>query len=114
LALVMAGTLLGASVVTAQVATQGDVSALLLFLLSTRGHAPTPDPSAFEALSPGDQALFEAQIATLPTRLGLDQVAEPRRSGEAWGEVFRKMKARRLVAAKDLDQVMSRFNDAHR
>jgi hypothetical protein len=116
--LIVAGTLLGASGATAQV-PRGDVAALLVLLHATwSALAQTPPSGTFEGLLPADQkiarALFEAQKANAPERLGLDQIAAPKRSGEGWGEVFRAMKAHGLVADKTLGQVVSRFNETHR
>jgi len=60
------------------------------------------------------RALFDAQSARTPGHLRLDEIAAPKQSGEAWGEVFRLMKAQGLVADKNLGQAVSRFNEVHR
>jgi hypothetical protein len=115
--LIVAGALLGAADAAAQV-TRGDGAALLALLRATWSDRAQTPPGAFEGLLPADQkvarALFQAQKANAPKRLGLDQIAAPKRSGEGWGEVFRTMKARGLVADKNLGQVLSRFDKTHR
>jgi hypothetical protein len=115
--IIVAGTPLGASAAPVLV-TSGEVAALLALFLSARTDGPAATSGAFDRLSRGDQkiarALFEAQSARGPGRLGRDQIAAPRGSGEAWGEVFRMMKAQGLVADKNLGQAGSRFNEVHR
>ena len=118
LALMIVGSLLGATRATAA-PTHGDATALLLFLLSTRSaQAQTPTPGAFERLAPGDQrtarALFTAQTANAPAHLSLEEITTSRRNRKTWGDVFRTMKARGLVADKNLAQAVSRFDEVHR
>jgi hypothetical protein len=119
LALMIAGSLLGATSATAETA-HGNATALLLFLLSSRSAQtqPTPTPGAFERLARGDQriarALFEAQTANVPGRLSLEEITTSRRSPGTWGDVFRTMKARGLVAGTNLAHAVSRFNAVHR
>lgn len=85
---------------------------------------PTPQPTmasvpasgAYESLSPGNKrvaaALFEAQKSTTggTAPLTRDQIAEERRSGKSWGDVFQAMKSQGLVQAESLAQVLGRYN----
>ena len=70
---------------------------------------------AFERLAPGEQkiarSLFAAQRRDVPpgSRLTLDQIAA-KKSGEGWGGVFKDMKSQGLVTAKNLGQVVSKYN----
>ena len=78
----------------------------------------TPSQSAFAQLSPGNRrtaiALFEAQqtSSTSAQRLTLDQIAQERRSGKSWGEIFRAMKSQELIQAETLGQVLGRHDRA--
>jgi hypothetical protein len=84
--------------------------------------APAPAiasaPNAYEALSPGNKriavALFEAQKSPAQnvTPLTLDQIAQERRSGKSWGDVFHAMKSQGLIDAETLAQVLGRYNRA--
>ena len=102
------------------------VSAGIIMLLwgVTGGLAQTATPSssgAFTSLSPGNQkiasALYQAQSRptspTSPTPLTRDQLAQMKQSGKGWGEIFQSMKAQGLVSAKNLGQVVSRYNHTH-
>jgi hypothetical protein len=78
----------------------------------------TPSRSAFESLSQGNKriatALFEAQDtkATGATPMTLEEIAEERRSGRKWGDVFQAMKAQGLIQAETLGQVLGRYDRA--
>ena len=80
--------------------------------------ASFPSPSAFESLSPGNKriatALFEAQ--TVPAGgvapMTLEQIAQERRSGRKWGDVFQAMKSQGLIQAETLGQVLGRYDRA--
>jgi hypothetical protein len=84
--------------------------------------APTPvmapAPSAYDSLSPGNKriaaALFEAQKPSAPETpaLTLDQIAQERRQGKTWGDVFQAMKSQGLIQAETLAQVLGRYNRA--
>jgi hypothetical protein len=80
---------------------------------------------AFDKLSLGNQkvafALYQAQsfgvAATIANGstpaskpLTLEQIAAKRRSGQAWGPIFREMKALGLVHEKTLGQVVARYH----
>ena len=73
-------------------------------------------PSPFAALSPGNRriavALFESQKPTAPSLqpLTLEQVAQEKRSGKTWNEVFLAMKAQGLIQAETLAQVLGRYD----
>ena len=76
-----------------------------------------PSPSAFESLSPGNKriatALFEAQTTTAGgTPMTLEQIAQERRSGRKWGDVFQAMKTQGLIQAETLGQVLGRYDRA--
>jgi hypothetical protein len=77
-----------------------------------------PSPSAFESLSPGNKriatALFEAQTTTAggTTPMTLEQIAQERRSGRKWGDVFQAMKSQGLIQAETLGQVLGRYDRA--
>jgi len=76
-----------------------------------------PSPSAFESLSAGNKriatALFEAQTtAEGVTRMTLEQIAQERRSGRKWGDVFQEMKSQGLIQAETLGQVLGRYDRA--
>ena len=77
-----------------------------------------PSPSAFESLSPGNKriatALFEAQntSANNATPMTLEQIAQERRSGRKWGDVFQAMKSQGLIQAETLGQVLGRYDRA--
>ena len=79
--------------------------------------ALTSTPSAYDSLSPGNKriatALFEAQKSnTGAPSMTLDQIAQERRSGKTWGEVFQIMKSQGLVQAETLGQVIGRYDRA--
>jgi hypothetical protein len=80
--------------------------------------ASVPSPSAFESLSPGNKriatALFEAQNTTTSgaTPMTLEQIAQERRSGRKWGDVFQDMKSQGLIQAETLGQVLGRYDRA--
>jgi hypothetical protein len=77
-----------------------------------------PVSSAYESLSPGNKriavALFEAQKSSAQnvTPLTLDHIAQERRSGKSWGDVFQTMKSQGLIDAETLAQVLGRYNRA--
>ncbi len=85
---------------------------------STPAVASTPAPNAYESLSPGNKriavALFEAQKSSTAdvTPLTLDQIAQERRNGKSWADVFQAMKAQGLIQAESLAQVLGRYNRA--
>jgi hypothetical protein len=103
------------------------VSALtILALTSVQAQTKAGPPitsSAYDKLSLGNQkvasALYQAQTATVATTAGgsiqasrpltLEQIAAKRRSGQAWGQIFREMKALGLVHEKSLGQVVARY-----
>ena len=78
----------------------------------------TPSPSAFASLSQGNKriatALFEAQNTTASgaTPMTLEQIAQERRSGRKWGDVFQDMKSQGLIQAETLGQVLGRYDRA--
>ena len=79
--------------------------------------ASVPSPGAFESLSPGNKrvatALFEAQNTTAGvTPMTLEQIAQERRSGRKWGDVFQDMKSQGLIQAETLGQVLGRYDRA--
>jgi len=80
--------------------------------------ASAPTPSAFESLSQGNKrvatALFEAQKTTDggPAPMTLEQIAQERRSGRKWGDVFQAMKSQGLIQAETLGQVLGRYDRA--
>jgi hypothetical protein len=80
--------------------------------------ASAPTPSAFESLSQGNKriatALFEAQKTTDggPMPMTLEQIAQERRSGRKWGDVFQAMKSQGLIQAETLGQVLGRYDRA--
>jgi len=76
-----------------------------------------PSPGAFESLSAGNKriatALFEAQTtAGSATPMTLEQIAQERRSGRKWGDVFQEMKSQGLIQAETLGQVLGRYDRA--
>ena len=77
-----------------------------------------PVSSAYESLSPANKriavALFEAQKSSAQnvTPLTLDQIAQERRIGRSWGDVFQTMKSQGLIDAETLAQVLGRYNRA--
>ena len=77
-----------------------------------------PSQSAFESLSAGNKriatALFEAQdtAAAGAVPMTLEQIAQERRSGRKWGDVFQAMKAQGLIQAETLGQVLGRYDRA--
>src|SRR5215471_17758034 len=82
--------------------------------------------SAYAKLSYGNQkvaaALYQAQnpavastangAAPAARPLTLEEIAAKRRSGQAWGQIFRDMKAQGLVHEKSLGQVVARYQQA--
>jgi hypothetical protein len=79
--------------------------------------ASIPSPTAFESLSAGNKriatALFEAQTPLDgATPLTLEQIAQERRNGQKWGDVFKAMKAQGLIQAETLGQVLGRYDRA--
>ena len=78
----------------------------------------TPSASAYGALSQGNKriatALFEAQSTTASgaTPMTLEQIAQERRNGQKWGDVFKAMKAQGLIQAETLGQVLGRYDRA--
>ena len=78
----------------------------------------TPPASAFASLSQGNKriatALFEAQNTTTSgvTPMTLEQIAQERRSGRKWGDVFQDMKSQGLIQAETLGQVLGRYDRA--
>ena len=80
--------------------------------------ASVPSRNAFESLSPGNKriatALFEAQNTTTSgaTPMTLEQIAQERRSGRKWGDVFQDMKSQGLIQAETLGQVLGRYDRA--
>jgi hypothetical protein len=77
-----------------------------------------PAQSAFESLSPGNKriatALFEAQdtAGAGAEPMTLEQIAQERRNGRKWGDVFQAMKAQGLIKAETLGQVLGRYDRA--
>jgi hypothetical protein len=79
--------------------------------------ATTTAKDAFNQLSFGNQkvasALYHAQSpsgTTPATRpLTLAQIAEKRRGGQTWGQVFRELKAQGLVHEKSLGHVVAKY-----
>ena len=77
-----------------------------------------PSSIAYESLSPGNRriatALFAAQksSATGTQPLTLDQIAQERRSGKNWGDIFQAMKSQSLIQAETLGQVLGRYDRA--
>ena len=81
----------------------------------TKPGTVTPS-SAYSKLSLGNQkvasALYQAQtpaVGTTARPLSLEQIAAKRRSGQAWGQIFRELKAQGLVHEKSLGQVVARY-----
>lgn len=79
--------------------------------------ASIPSPSAFESLSAGNKriaiALFEAQTtAGGATPMTREQIAQERRNGRKWGDVFQDMKSQGLIQAETLGQVLGRYDRA--
>lgn len=80
--------------------------------------ASLSSPSAYESLSPANRriatALFAAQKTSTSTAqpLTLDQIAQERRSGKSWGEIFQAMKSQGLIQAETLAQVLGRYDRA--
>ena len=95
-------------------------------VLAQSPSTPTPEPTTasvpslgvYESSSPGNKrvavALFEAQKPSAPdvTLLTLDQIAQERRSGKSWGDVFLAMKSLGQIQAETLAQVLGRYNRA--
>ena len=80
--------------------------------------ASVPSSSAYESLSAGNKriatALFEAQSTTAgsATPMTLEQIAQERRNGRKWGDVFQNMKSQGLIDAETLGQVLGRYDRA--
>jgi hypothetical protein len=79
--------------------------------------ASIPSTSAFASLSAGNKriatALFEAQrTAGGATSMTLEQIAQQRRDGRKWGDVFQDMKSQGLIEAETLGQVLGRYDRA--
>ena len=80
--------------------------------------ASTNAPSPFASLSPGNRriavALFESQkpAATSGRPMTLEQIAQEKRGGKTWNEVFQAMKAQGLIQAETLAQVLGRYDRA--
>jgi hypothetical protein len=80
--------------------------------------ASVPSTSAYESLSPGNKriatALFEAQSTTAGAAapMTLEQIAQARRDGRKWGDVFQDMKSQGLIEAQTLGQVLGRYDRA--
>ena len=80
--------------------------------------ASTNTPSPFASLSPGNRriavALFESQKPAAPSAqpMTLEQIAQEKRSGKTWNEVFQAMKSQGLVQAETLAQVLGRYDRA--
>jgi len=101
---------------------------LMLAMATTASAEPRPRPapviasstapSPFASLSPGNRriavALFEAQKPTAPGArpMTLEQIAQEKRSGKTWNEVFQAMKAQGLIQAETLAQVLGRYDRA--
>jgi hypothetical protein len=47
-----------------------------------------------------------------PTPMTLEQIAQERRSGRKWGDVFQAMKSQGLIQAETLGQVLGRYDRA--
>jgi len=94
------------------------VAAIILAAGSAAAQSPRPPApgGAFESLSPGNQkvalAIFDSERRADPTAaskpLSLDQIAERKRGGEGWGDLFHDMKTRGLVEDRNLGQAISR------
>ena len=75
-------------------------------------------PSPFASLSPGNRkiavALFESQRPTAQhaQSMTLERIAEEKRSGKTWNEVFQAMKSQGLIQAETLAQVLGRHDRA--
>ncbi|MGH7305355.1 MAG: hypothetical protein ACRELZ_18890 [Candidatus Rokuibacteriota bacterium] len=100
------------------------VTAGALAQTKPKASVATSPSGAFDKLSLGNQkvaaALYQAQsfgvAATVANGstpaarpLTLEQIAAKRRSGQAWGPIFREMKALGLVHEKSLGQVVARY-----
>jgi hypothetical protein len=110
------------------------VSVVTIFAASgaqaqTKPKTPVTSAStrAFDKLSLGNQkvaaALYEAQssgVAATSTNgttpagrpLTLEEIAAKRRGGQAWGQIFREMKAQGLVHEKSLGQVVGKYQQS--
>jgi hypothetical protein len=99
-------------------------AALLLYgtlLGATPAQATMAPEGAYERLSPHNQkvavALYEAQVAVAPgtpRRLSLQEIAARRQSGQAWDEILTELKARGLVKADSVGQVVARYTTEQR
>ena len=77
----------------------------------------TSSPGVYDTLSPGSKriatALFEAQKSAPSARsMTRDQIAQERRSGKTWGDIFQVMKSQGLIQAETLGQVIGRYDRA--
>ena len=77
----------------------------------------TPEASAFDQLSPGNQkiveSLFSGQSISADATgeaWSLDQIAGAKQDGQGWGQIFKQMKADGLVEARNLGQLVSGHN----
>lgn len=72
------------------------------------------EDTAMAAISSGDRviarALFSAQIpsARPEDRMPLEDIADMRRSGRSWLDVFNEMKGRELVAERNLGRLIAK------
>ena len=57
-------------------------------------------------------ASLSSQACQNVTPLTLDHIAQERRSGKSWVEVFQTMKSQGLIDAETLAQVLGRYNRA--
>ena len=109
---------------------RGLVGVSLVAIFAATGAQAQPKPKtpvtpasrgAFDKLSLGNQkvaaALYYAQSTgdsrngtTIAVRaLTLEEIAAKRGRGQAWGEIFRELKAQGLVHEKSLGQVVARY-----
>ena len=124
--LALIGVMLAVEVATAQTATtqSAPTATTSSATTTTSGGGTTttnPNAGAFDKLSPGNQkiaqALFDAQKASgAPprSRLSLDDIAAMKLNGQGWGNVFKELKAKGLVAEKNLGQVVSKYQRQQR
>ncbi len=110
------------------------VSALTIFTTAGAQVQTKPKPPAapaasraYDKLSLGNQkvasALYQAQTSAVAAitvngsssaskPLTLEQIAAKRRGGQAWGQIFRDMKAQGLVRERTLGQVVANYLQA--
>jgi hypothetical protein len=90
------------------------IAAALMLVASPSLAQSTSTTTTFQNLSPGNQniarALFLSQQPTAggPAPLSLNQIAALK-SGDGWGQVFKEMKSEGLIEAKNLGEVVSRY-----